>query len=87
MIMSNEKKYDISMDPSDFVNIPDVVPDVILEMRYYSTYNFIGDRIDGYVQPTALLTKEAANALKNAGDDLIKNGYRLKSRRPLRKMG
>ena len=76
--MSNEKKYEISMDASDFVNIPDVVPDVILEMRYYSTYNFIGDRIDGYVQPTALLTKEAANALKNAGDDLIKNGYRLK---------
>ncbi len=76
--MSNEKKYDISMDSSDFVNIPDVVPDVILEMRYYSTYNFIGDRIDGYVQPTALLTQEAANALKNAGDEFVKNGYRLR---------
>ena len=76
--MSNEKKYEISMDASDFVNIPDVVPDVILEMRYYSTYNFIGDRIDGYEQPTALLTKEAAYALKNAADQLIKNGYRLK---------
>lgn len=76
--MSNEKKYEISMDASDFVNIPDVVPDVILEMRYYSTYNFIGDRIDGYEQPTALLTKEAAYALKNVCDDLIKKGYRLK---------
>lgn len=76
--MSDEKKYIISGDSSDFVKISDVVPDVILEIRYYSTYNFIGDRIDGYEQPIALLTKEAANALKKAGNELIKSGYRLK---------
>ena len=50
--------------PSEFVNILDVIPDAILEIRYYSTYNFVGDQIDGYEQPTALLTIEAANALK-----------------------
>lgn len=61
-----------------FVNITDVVPDVILEIRYFSTYNFIGDRIDGYTEPTALLTKEAASALKEVSDDVISLGYRLK---------
>ncbi len=66
------------MDASDFVLLTDVVPDAILEIRYYSTYNFVGDRIDGYEQPTALLTKEAAAALKNASDELKKKGYRLK---------
>ena len=38
--------------------ISEAVPDVILEIRYYSTYNFVGDRIDGYEQPVALLTGE-----------------------------
>ena len=45
-------------DSSDFVNITDVVPDVILEIRYYGTYNFVGTRIDGYLSPIALLTHD-----------------------------
>jgi D-alanyl-D-alanine dipeptidase len=60
------------------VQVTDVDPDVILEIRYYSTYNFVGDRIDGYEEPTALLTKEAANALKEVSEDLKEKGYRLK---------
>ena len=61
-----------------FVNITDVVPDAILEIRYFGTYNFVGTRIDGYLQPTALLTKEAAAALKEVSDEMIAKGYRLK---------
>ena len=61
-----------------FVNITDVVPDAILEIRYFGTYNFVGTRIDGYLQPTALLTKEAAAALKDVSDEMIAKGYRLK---------
>ena len=76
--MNMDNEYVISMDISGFVDISDAVPDVITEIRYYSTYNFIGDRINGYEGPFALLTKEAAKALKNASDELIKNGYRLK---------
>jgi len=65
-------------DSKHFVNITDVVPDVILEVRYYATYNFVGARIDGYEQPTALLTRQAADSLKKISDDLVKQGYRLK---------
>ncbi len=65
-------------DASGFVLLTDVVPDAILEIRYYSTYNFVGDRIDGYEQPTALITKEAADALKKVSDDLKAKGYCLK---------
>ena len=64
--------------PKGFVRLAEAVPDVILEIRYYSTYNFVGDRIDGYEKPTALLTVEAANALKAVSDDVMKQGYRLK---------
>ena len=65
-------------DNSQFVVLTDVVPDAILEIRYYSTYNFVGDRIDGYEEPTALLTRKAAEALKAVSDDVKRQGYRLK---------
>ena len=66
-----------SDDSSDFVLLTDAVPDAILEIRYYSTYNFVGDRIDGYEEPLALLTKEAAAALREVSDELVQKGYRL----------
>lgn len=75
---ADTEEIHFSNDSSDFVLLSDAVPDAILEIRYYSTYNFVGDRIDGYDEPTALLTKEAANSLKGASDDLKKKGYRLK---------
>ena len=65
-------------DNSQFVTITDVVPDVILEIRYYGTYNFVGTRIDGYEEPTALLTRQAADSLKAVSDDVKAQGYRLK---------
>ena len=61
-----------------FVPVSQAVPDAILEIRYYGTYNFVGTRIDGYQQPTALLTREAAAALKEVSDELMAQGYRLK---------
>jgi len=34
-------------DSSGFVVLSDVVPDIIQEIRYFSTYNFVGERITG----------------------------------------
>ena len=68
----------LSNDSSDFVLLSEAVPDAILEIRYYSTYNFVGDRIAGYEEPVALLTKEAAVKLKEVSDELKEKGYRLK---------
>ena len=65
-------------DSSQFVNLTDAVPDAILEIRYYGTFNFVGTRIDGYEEPTALLTKQAAKALKEVSDDVMAQGFRLK---------
>ena len=65
-------------DSSGFVYLSEAVPDAILEIRYYGTYNFVGDRIDGYERPVAMLTKEAAKALREVSDELVKKGYRLK---------
>ena len=76
--MRTEYRNDITMDPSGFVLLADAVPQIVQEIRYYSTYNFIGERIDGYEEPCALLTKEAARALKAAAGELMVQGYRLK---------
>ena len=65
-------------DTSGFVTLTDAVPDAILEIRYFSTYNFVGQRIDGYLEPTALLTKVAADSLRAVADELKTLGYRLK---------
>ena len=65
-------------DASQFVNLADAVPDAILEIRYYSTYNFVGTRVDSYLEPIALLTRQAADSLRAVSDDLKQMGYRLK---------
>lgn len=72
------KPTDPTQDRSDFVEVTEAVPDVILEIRYYSTYNFVGARIDGYERPLALITREAAKSLREVSDELKAKGYRLK---------
>lgn len=66
------------MDSSGFVVLADHVPGIIQEIRYHSTYNFVGDRIDGYEDPCALMTKEAARALKLVAGEMAAWGLRLK---------
>ena len=67
-----------SNDTHGFVSVGEVIPDVLLDIRYYSSFNFIGERIDGYEEPAALLTREAAQALKEASREAIEQGFRLK---------
>ncbi|MBQ2092469.1 MAG: M15 family metallopeptidase [Clostridia bacterium] len=76
--MSSDYRENLTMDPSGFVLLADYVPHIIQEIRYYSTYNFIGERIDGYEEPCALLTKEAARALKSVSNEFAVQGLRLK---------
>ncbi|MBE6909949.1 MAG: peptidase M15 [Ruminococcaceae bacterium] len=76
--MRRDSKNDVTMDPSGFVLLADYVPHIVQEIRYHSTYNFIGERIDGYEEPCALLAIEAARALKSVSNEMIVQGYRLK---------
>ncbi len=76
--MDNDVMKKVTMDPSGFVLLADFIPGIVQEIRYYSTYNFIGDRIDCYEEPVALLTVEAARALKTVSNEMNVRGYRLK---------
>lgn len=67
----------ISTDKSDFAEISSVIDDAAYDIRYYSSNNFTGGKIDGYKAPRAYLTKQAVSALAKAADTLRSQGYRL----------
>ena len=67
-----------SDDTHGFVSVGEMIPDVLPDIRYYSSFNFIGERIDGYEEPAALLTREAAEALAAVSSEAMRQGYRLK---------
>ncbi len=69
---------DRTTDASGFVLLSDFIPDIVQEIRYFSTFNFVGERIDGYEEPCALLTIDAARALKAVSNEMAVRGYRLK---------
>ncbi len=76
--MAIDYKQEAVMDSSQFVLLSDYVPGIIQEIRYFSTFNFVGERIDGYEVPCAILTKEAARALKAVSNQANARGFRLK---------
>ena len=63
--------------PDGFMYVHDLIPDVILDIRYAGTHNFVGDVIDGYEAPYAILTREAAEKLKDAADEFRQLGFRI----------
>jgi zinc D-Ala-D-Ala dipeptidase len=64
--------------PNGFVYVDKVVPGIVIELRYYTEHNFVGERIDGYLKPRCILTKEAANALLQVQEELKAFGLGLK---------
>ncbi|MDO4978471.1 MAG: M15 family metallopeptidase [Eubacteriales bacterium] len=77
--MDTKNKVIENTDSSGFVLLSDIIPEALLDIRYYTTFNFLGERVDGYEEPVALMTREAALALKEVSDDAISRGYRLKN--------
>jgi len=64
--------------PESFVDIQKVIPDVVMDIRYYSPHNFVGERVDGYLAPKCYLTKDAAQALAEVQKELVPYSLSLK---------
>jgi len=64
--------------PDNFVELKTYIPTINLDIRYFTTDNFVGARIDGYKSPKALLSVHAANALRNVQSELAIFGLGLK---------
>lgn len=64
--------------PEGFVKVKQLIPDIDVELRYYSNDNFVGDTIDGYKANVLVLTEAAAQQLKLVQDDLQQRNLCLK---------
>ncbi len=64
--------------PDGFVRLSETAPEIAREIRYTTSYNFVGAPIDGYLAPECVLTEEAAAALKDAARALARDGLGLK---------
>ena len=60
------------------VDLKSITPSIVLDIRYCTTQNFMGKRVEGYEASRCLLTRSAALALKAVQADLQKYGLSLK---------
>ena len=64
--------------PNGFVYVKDSIPDLDVELRYYSVNNFVGDTIDGYHSNKLILTIQTVEALKLIQEELQQQNLCLK---------
>jgi len=64
--------------PNKFVEIRDVIPDIVLDLRYLTNHNFLGVPVDGYHKEKCYLTKAAADSLAKVQSELRKFHLSLK---------
>ena len=64
--------------PDGFVYLDEAIPDIVIELRYATGDNFVGQPIDGYRHQHAILSEPAAAALAEAQAALQPFGFGLK---------
>ncbi|NNE30750.1 MAG: M15 family metallopeptidase [Winogradskyella sp.] len=64
--------------PDGFVYAKEVIKDLDVELRYFSSKNFVGDTIEGYKANTLIITEDAAKKLKLVQDELQKQNLCLR---------
>lgn len=64
--------------PEGFVYAQEIIPDLDVELRYFSTHNFVGDTIEGYKANRLIITVQTAEALKKVQYELQQQNLCLK---------
>ncbi len=64
--------------PEGFVYIDELIPDCIIDAKYFGTDNFMGRAVNGYNAPLVMMSEQAAQACVKAADLLREQGYILK---------
>jgi len=64
--------------PEGFVYVDRMIPNIVIDLRYCTKHNFVGERIDGYLKPRCILTKPATDALLEVQEELRPFGLGLK---------
>lgn len=64
--------------PVGFVEIREVIPDIVLDLRYTTNHNFLGVPVQGYKAEKCYITKAAADSLAKVQAELRKFNLSLK---------
>lgn len=64
--------------PELFVDLLSVIPDAVLDLKYFTGDNFVGQRIEGYEKELCLITRPAAQALLRVQHELANFGLGIK---------
>ncbi len=64
--------------PKGFVEIREVIPDIIIDLRYATNHNFLGVPVDGYNAQKCFITKAAADSLIKVQNELKQFNLSLK---------
>jgi zinc D-Ala-D-Ala dipeptidase len=64
--------------PNGFLEIREIIPDIVLDLRYQTTHNFLGVKVDGYIAEKCYITKAAADSLSKVQAELRKFNLTLK---------
>ncbi|WP_341216512.1 M15 family metallopeptidase [uncultured Wocania sp.] len=70
--------FGFSQLPKEFTYVKDSIPDLDVELRYNTSNNFVGKRVDGYHSNKLILTKQTAQALKLVQEELQNRNLCLK---------
>ncbi len=62
---------------SGFVYLSDIDPSILINLKYHQDENFTGVPIVGCSKRRAVVTLDAAEALRNVQEDLVMHGYTL----------
>jgi D-alanyl-D-alanine dipeptidase len=61
-----------------FVYVKEKIPEIKTELRYFTSNNFVGQKINGYNKDVCILSRQATNALKKVQDELKSFNLSLK---------
>jgi len=64
--------------PDGFVEIREVIPDIVLDLRYFTNHNFLGVAVNGYNAEKCYISKAAADSLAKVQNELKKFSLSLK---------
>lgn len=75
---NSAETLDTQARPSVFIALRSVIPNLVVELRYLGTNNFLGRPVEGYEGNVVYMTEPAARALQAVQEDLAQEGLGLK---------
>lgn len=63
--------------PQGFVDLTEILPEIIMSPRYFMEHNFVGKQIRGYTRPAVVCAEGLAIQLKCVHQELLKEGYNI----------